>query len=152
MTILQTRVASLADLMTVATLFDAYRQFYAQPGDLGRATRFIQERLERQQSVILLAIGDEQQALGFCQMYPTFCSVEAVPIYTLSDLFVAPLARRTGAGRALLQAAEQQAVKNGMARLELTTARANHTAQSLHESMGWVKDEVFLAYQRRAAA
>jgi hypothetical protein len=26
-------------------------------------------------------------------MYPSFCSVEAAPIYTLYDLFVSPLAR-----------------------------------------------------------
>jgi ribosomal protein S18 acetylase RimI-like enzyme len=33
--------------------------------------------------------------------------------------------------------------------MDLTTARSNHAAQALYESLGWVRDEVFLAYARR---
>jgi len=144
-----TRIASLADLDAVAALFDAYRQFYEQPPDLALATRFIRERMQNDESVILLTTNEARQALGFCQLYPSFCSVEAAPIYTLYDLFVVPEARRTGAGRALLLAAERQAAAHGMARMDLTTARTNHAAQSVYESLGWVRDEVFLTYTRR---
>jgi len=144
-----TRVAGLAELDAIALLFDAYRQFYEQPADLLLATRFIHARMENTESVILIATNEAGQALGFCQLYPSFCSVEAAPIYTLYDLFVAPEARRSGAGRALLLAAERHATANGVARLDLTTARTNRAAQSVYESLGWVRDQVFLAYSKR---
>lgn len=152
MNTLRTRIATLADLDVVAPLFDAYRQFYEQAPDAAAARHFIRDRLQRDESVILLALNEAQQVLGFCQLYPLFCSIDAKPIYQLSDLFVAPEARRSGAGRALLLAAERHAKNTGRARLELTTARTNKTAQSLYESLGWQRDEVYFAYGRRVEA
>lgn len=141
------RQAQAADLEPVAELFDLYRQFYDQPADRALARQFIGERLARQESVVLLA-QSAGGLLGFCQLYPSFCSVEARPIYVLYDLFVQPAARRAGVGRLLLQAAEARALQDGKARLDLTTARKNTGAQALYASLGWVRDEVFLAYNR----
>ena len=95
---LDIRHASVADAARIAPLFDAYRQFYEQPADAAAALAFISARLERGESVILLASVDGAP-VGFCQMYPSFCSVIAAPIYVLYDLFVAPAARQSGAGR-----------------------------------------------------
>lgn len=142
------RAAEPQDLPQLATLFDAYRQFYEQASDLEHARAFLSERLERQQSQILLATDAAGQAIGFCQLYPSFCSVLAAPIYVLYDLFVTPTARRSGAGRALMQAAEQHALRQGMARMDLTTAKTNGRAQALYESLGWQRDEVFYAYNK----
>jgi ribosomal protein S18 acetylase RimI-like enzyme len=136
------------DAELIAPLFDAYRQFYEQPADAGAALAFITARLERGESVILLARRPDGSALGFCQLYPSFCSVLAAPIYVLYDLFVVPDARRLGEGRALLLAAEAHARATGHARMDLTTARNNLRAQALYESLGWVRDEVFLTYAR----
>ena len=149
MSIVHTRVAGLAELDTVALLFDTYRQFYRQAADLALATSFIRARMQNNESIILIATNEAGQALSFCQLYPSFCSVEAAPIFTLYDLFVAPAARRCGAGRALLLAAERHAAASGKVRLDLTTARNNRAAQSVYESLGWVRDEVFLSYSRR---
>mgnify|MGYP003339363950 FL=1 len=103
---LSIRVAVPADVPVVAELFDLYRQFYEQAPDASTARTFIADRMARGESVILLAEAtDTQAALGFCQLYPSFCSVEAQPIYVLYDLFVLPAARKMGAGRALLLAA-----------------------------------------------
>jgi ribosomal protein S18 acetylase RimI-like enzyme len=148
MSAIRIRIATLADFDVIAPLFDRYRQFYLQPPDLPLATRFIHERLLNEESVILLASNEAHGIIGFCQLYPSFCSVEATPIYTLYDLFVVPAARRSGAGKALLQAAERHAVENGKARMDLTTARTNRVAQSAYESLGWVRDDVFLAYSK----
>ena len=150
-TTLHTRTATLSDLDVLACLFDAYRQFYDQAADLDLARRFVGDRLQNQESVVLLALTPDQQVIGFCQLYPTFCSVEAKPIYALYDLFVQPQTRRTGAGRLLLIAAQKHAEKTGAARMDLTTAKTNLSAQSLYESCGWQRDEVFHAYSRRIA-
>ncbi|KQW00243.1 GNAT family N-acetyltransferase [Rhizobacter sp. Root1221] len=146
MSTVHTRLALLGDVGRVAPLFDAYRQFYAQPADLARATQFLHDRLSRRESLILLATLDDGAVAGFCQLYPTFCSIEAAPIYTLSDLFVSPSARRLGVGRVLLRAAERLAADRGVVRLELTTAHTNQTAQALYESLGWCRDEVYRTY------
>jgi ribosomal protein S18 acetylase RimI-like enzyme len=143
-----TRIATLADLDVIAPLFDAYRQFYAQAPDLALARDFICERLQNNESVVLLASNEAQTVVGFCQLYPTFCSVEAKPIYSLYDLFVSPEARRSGAGKVLLQAAEKFAAVSGRARMDLTTAKTNKPAQAAYESLGWVRDEVFYAYSK----
>ena len=148
MTSVHIRPATTADADTIAPLFDAYRQFYEQAPDLAGARAFIAERLEREESVILLALDGTQTAVGFCQLYPTFCSVEARPIYALYDLFVRPDSRRSGAGKALLLAAESLAAAHGKARMDLTTARTNLTAQAAYESLGWIRDEVFFAYSK----
>lgn len=94
---LDIRHASVADAARIAPLFDAYRQFYEQPADAAAALAFISARLERGESVILLASVDGAP-VGFCQMYPSFCSVIAAPIYVLYDLFVARRARAARAG------------------------------------------------------
>jgi ribosomal protein S18 acetylase RimI-like enzyme len=141
-----TRPATREDVDAVAPLFDAYRQFYKQAADLPRARRFIEDRLQRNESVLLVAESAPRKVIGFCQLYPLFCSVRAVPMYILYDLFVSPEARGSGAGRALMMAAEAHAARTGAARLELSTARTNLVAQSLYESLGWVRDEAFLVY------
>jgi len=148
-----TRHAEDHDLPALALLFDAYRQFYQQPADLALATRFLRERMARGESTVLVAHArdDATHLLGFCQLYPSFCSVAARPIEVLYDLFVSPAARRSGAGRALLLAAHARAARLGLHRLELTTARDNHAAQALYASLGWQRDDVFFAYNLAVA-
>ena len=103
------------------------------------------ERLERGESIVFLA-EREGKAVGFTQLYPTFCSVSAAPIFVLYDLFVAQEARRDGVARVLMQAATDYAARAGAVRLELATAKTNHAAQALYRSLGWTRDDVFDHY------
>jgi len=148
MTSAHIRTATLADLAPVAQLFDAYRQFYQYPPDLTLASAFMAQRMQNGESVVLLACDATGAALGFCQLYPTFCSLEAKPIYALYDLYVAPEARGAGVGNQLLLAAEQTAREHGMCRLDLTTAKTNTPAQAAYEALGWVRDELYFAYSK----
>jgi ribosomal protein S18 acetylase RimI-like enzyme len=143
-----TRPAEERDLPAVAVLFDAYRQFYEMPPDLPLARRYLGERFERGESVILVAEGSGGELIGFTQLYPAFCSVLADRTYVLYDLFVTPAARGTGAGRALMEAAEAYARAHGAARLQLQTAITNVVGQSLYESCGWKRDELFYVYEK----
>jgi GNAT superfamily N-acetyltransferase len=138
--------ATLADLDLVVPLFEAYRQFYRKPSDSERARRFLSDRLERRDSVILLAVA-EGRPIGFTQLYPSFSSASMAPIFILNDLFVAPEARRSGAGSALLKAAADYARHSGAIRMTLSTEVTNTTAQALYERMGWERDTVFYVYQ-----
>ncbi len=142
------RLASIDDLPTVAELFDHYRQFYEQAPDIQLAKNYIAERLNNNESVILVAENSDKNLIGFCQIYPSFCSVAAAKIGVLYDLFVKPNSRKTGAGRTLMLAAHDYAANNGMARLDLTTAKDNLKAQALYESLGWARDDIFYTYSK----
>src|SRR5437868_4578700 len=129
----------------IAPLFDSYRRFYGQTTDLEGARQFLFERLQRGESVIFAVVEDEN-ALGFTQLYPSFSSVSMRPIWILNDLFVDEKAPRRGIGARLLMAARDHAMQTGAVRLALSTAVENVTAQALYEQQGWQKDTDFLHY------
>ncbi len=139
------RQATVADLDTLVPLFDAYRQFYEQPSDPIGARSFLAGRFEHQQCILLLAY-DGNKAVGFVQLFPSFSSLRLARTFILNDLFVSPDARRTGAGRALLDAACEYGRNVGAARLSLSTTVTNTNAQSLYEGAGWTRDTEFYAY------
>lgn len=130
------RRATVDDVDAIAPLFDHYRMFYQQPSDPALARRFIDERLQRNESVIFLAeVGGK--TVGFTQLFPSFSSVRAGRAFVLNDLYVDIAARRLGVARALLQAAADFARADGAIRLELETDHDNRSAQALYRHMGW---------------
>ena len=134
------RRATPDDLDSVAPLFDAYRRFYKQAGDLARAREFLHERLSRNESAILIAELDGRAA-GFTQLYPMFSSVRTARLWVLNDLYVDEGARRHGVARALLDAAAAFAREQGAAGLMLETSRDNAPARALYRAAGWSEDE-----------
>lgn len=143
---LTVREATLEDLHAVGILFDGYRQFYDLPGNVQAATDYIADRLKRHDSVVLVAADDQHGLVGFCQLYPSWCSLAGAPIYVLYDLYVDPATRGTGAGKTLMAAALERARRDGRVRMELQTARSNEVARALYESLGWQRDDTFLTY------
>jgi len=139
--------AELDDLDALAPLFDAYRGFYGQASDLAGARTFLADRFKRGESAIFLAVVDGA-IVGFTQLYPTFSSVSMKRLWVLNDLFVTPEARKSGAGRALLERAERWAAETGAKGLTLSTQLTNLPAQRLYEACGWTKDDEFLHYHR----
>lgn len=153
--------AGLDDAIRLAPLFDAYRQFYAQPPDLLGAEQFLTQRLQRRESVIFLADVTERSTVsagatggtsprtlaGFTQLYPSFSSISMTPMYVLNDLYVVPESRRQGIGKALLDRSRIFAAATGAASLVLQTAITNHTAQTLYESLGWLRDDLYYTYE-----
>lgn len=138
--------ATQADIEQAAHLFDLYRQFYEQQADLDLARNYISARMDTDSSVIFLAKDAEGKALGFTQLYPTLCSVEAKPIWVLYDLFVDSSARNLGIGKALMNRALIMAKKSGASRIDLETAIDNTSAQALYESLGYQRDTEFYKY------
>ncbi len=138
------RPAEPGDLAQLAGMFDGYRQFYGAAPDLALAHDFMRQRMALGDAVILLAERPSARLSGFCQLYPSYCSVEAAPIYVLYDLYVSPDARRAGVGRALLRAAAERGRADGKRRMDLMTARSNLAAQALYASEGWTSEDTFL--------
>ncbi len=139
--------ATKAHVPEAGRLFDLYRQFYQCDPDLKLATDFIDARVINDESIIFLAVSRAGNGVGFVQMYPSFCSVEAVKIQILYDLYVDLGFRKQGLGRRLMEQATQYARESGASRLDLLTAKDNFSGQALYESLGYVKtNQDFFAY------
>ncbi|GAB3099110.1 GNAT family N-acetyltransferase [Lysobacter terrae] len=134
------RRATLDDLDAIAPLFDAYRRFYQQPGDLQRARDFLHERLSRGESTVLIA-ELEGRVAGFTQLYPMFSSVRTARLWVLNDLYVDEGARRHGVARTLLDGAAAFVRAQGAAGLMLETSRDNAPARALYRAAGWHEEE-----------
>ncbi|TGM10160.1 GNAT family N-acetyltransferase [Leptospira barantonii] len=139
------REAVIQDLPEVAKLFDEYRQFYKKDSDLASATKFIEERILKKESIIYLCL-DGDAYCGFTQLYPSFTSLSMKRTWILNDLFVRPKHRKKGCARALIDQAASLARETNAKYLDLSTAFDNHQAQKLYESIGFVKDTEFFHY------
>ncbi|WP_346429389.1 GNAT family N-acetyltransferase [Shewanella corallii] len=100
------------------------------------AREFIAARLNNNESVIFLALENDS-ALGFTQLYPSFCSVEACKIMILYDLYVAESARKSGVATGLMNAARVYAEGAGARRMDLSTQNTNLPGQHLYEKQGY---------------
>lgn len=108
---------------------------------------FLKERVDKEQSVIYYAaMKGTDQPIGFVQLYPSFSSISLQSLWILNDLYVIEEARRSGAGKALLQEAEQMARRTGAKGLTLSTSALNSAAQKLYESEGYKQDTEFWHY------
>lgn len=136
----------LEEAEKVAVLFNAYRVFYEQKSDLALAQTFITERLKNDESVIFVAEDTHGEFVGFTQLYPNFSSVSAKRTWVLNDLYVAPEARRLGAGKALMNIAKEYAIATHAKGIALETAKDNVNAQALYESLGYKRGEGFYSY------
>ncbi len=138
--------ATIEHAEQVAVLFDRYRQFYHCEADAELAQRYIRARLDNNESTIFLAM-ENGDAKGFTQLYPSFCSVDAVKIYILYDLYVNEDVRSNGLGAQLMNRARAHAEQNGAARIDLLTQNTNKAGQHLYEKLGYVRTlEDFYAY------
>ena len=143
---LRIRRATLDDAAVVASLFDQYRVFYQQSSDLDVAARFIAERLQQGSSVIFVAFDEQDRAVGFTQLFPTFSSIAAKPCWTLADLYVTPKARGISAAKLLMNTAKVFAIDSGAHSIALETAVDNIPAQTLYESLGYQREQEYYTY------
>ncbi|MFF2447566.1 GNAT family N-acetyltransferase [Neobacillus sp. NPDC058068] len=138
--------AMIEDLEGVSNLFNLYRVFYQQTSDLEGAKAYIKERLESKDSVILV-VKNNQEYLGFTQLYPTFSSISMKRAWILNDLYVDAEARKQGIGEMLLQKAKEYAIETGAKSINLSTAPDNYSAQRLYEKNGYIRDSQYYQYE-----
>jgi GNAT superfamily N-acetyltransferase len=137
--------ATIEQLNDVAFLFNQYRVFYRQPADLDSARKFIQERLQQKDAVILLAMENDHP-VGYTQLFPSWSSVSMQRVWILNDLFVLAEKRNQGIAKALMNKATDHAKSTNAVRLILATEATNTTGQHLYESMGYRQFDDFYHY------
>ncbi len=131
--------ATNTHLNMLASLFNGYRIFYKQESNLNAAKNFLSERVTKEDSIILIALSENNEPMGFTQLYPIFSSVSMQRTYILNDLFVDANFRKKGIGEALLKKAKTVAIANNSKGITLETETTN-SAQKLYERLDWKKD------------
>lgn len=139
--------ATLEHLDLLTPLFVRYREFYGELPFPDSSRKFLETRLKRQESVIYVALADDDdKLLGFCQLYPSFSSLSLKRVWILNDIYVAEDARRQLVADRLLQTAKKMAKQTQAVRMRVATSRDNEVAQKVYESIGFVEDEQFKNY------
>ena len=77
------------------------------------------------------------EAVGVCVGFLGFSTFQALPLLNVHDLAVLPEKRGRGIGRALLAAAEADALGEGCCKLTLEVQDDNAPARGLYESFGF---------------
>ena len=101
--------------------------------------------------VTLMAFDSEQQPVGFAEVgtraYAEGC--ESSPVAFLEGWYVIPEARWTGAGRALVAAAEDWARLRGFQELGSDTELRNEAAINAHKALGFEETERIVCFLKR---
>ncbi len=131
--------AQSSHLNEVAQLFDAYRVFYRKDTDLPAAKKFIQERIEQQDSVIYVA-EEDGKLLGFTQLYPLFSSTRMQRSWLLNDLYVAQDQRGRGISKLLIEQSKALARATNAAGVSLETEKSNTVGNQLYPATDFELD------------
>ena len=134
------------DLNSVSALFNSYRVFYKKESDINLAKAFIEERFQKEQSVIFVAQMSDSTIGGFAQLYPVFSSVSARRAWIFNDLYVSEQCRNQGVGGQLIDSSLDFCRENDAAYLTLETGTDNFQAKRLYEKRGFLKGTGYDVY------
>ena len=130
------RKATVKDLNQVAILFDKYRVFYRKESNIEEAKVFLKERIENNDSEIFVA-ENENQLIGFVQLYPLFSSTRLKKLWLLNDLFVNPNQRGKSIAIGLIEKAKQLVQETNAYGMFLETEKSNLIGNNLYPKTGF---------------
>jgi ribosomal protein S18 acetylase RimI-like enzyme len=146
------RRATTEDAGTVAVLMHDFNTEFDEPIDAPEVLeRRYREQLDSGDVTVLL--GGEGPD-GFAQLRYRGQIYSDAPAAYLEELYVAAPKRGEGLGRALLEAAMEEARERGADHIDLGTAESDTAARGLYESAGFTNREgkpdgpVMLYYER----
>jgi ribosomal protein S18 acetylase RimI-like enzyme len=133
------RLAGVADAAEVAALLDRFQAEFDEftPGAEALEPR-VREHIEGDLSVFLLAAPRDA---GVAQLRFREYLLTGEPMCYLEELYVVPGRRGEGHGRALMEAAMDEARRRGATTIELGTATNDTAARGLYESLGFTNLE-----------
>ena len=138
---LSIRQAVEADIGSLAEIVGRYRCFQGVTLQNTQDIRsFLRERIEKSESVILIAIDNpSDDIVGFAQLYPTFSTVSLQRQWLLNDLYVDAGKRNAGIGSLLMEAVKTNF--RGKAKgFILVAEKTNTSAKRFYDKHGWQTD------------
>ncbi len=135
------RKATIKDLNLVVELFDQYRVFYEKESDKQKAEEFLSERLKLNDSEIIVAETNDNNLVGFVQLYPLFSSTRMQRLWLLNDLFVIKEYRGKEISKQLIETVKKFCIQTNACGLILETAKMNVIGNNLYPRVGFSLDE-----------
>ena len=133
------RRATAADAAELARLFTDFNDEFDEPTpEVEVAARRIAEHIEQGHSTFLLA-GEGPDGFAMLRYRPSL--YEKGTEAHLQELYVVPALRGKGLGRALLEAALEEARSAGAGYIDLGTSEDDKAAMALYESAGFTNRE-----------
>jgi len=136
------RPPTAEDFSEWQTLWQAYLVFYQTKLPTETTTILWQRILDPQhrfQCLLAVESPDQSQApgriAGLVHFFPHEDTWEVHPVCYLQDLFVSPDLRRTGYGRALIEAVVVEAKNRGWTSVYWLTKHDNVTARKLYDAL-----------------
>ncbi|MFD6610586.1 GNAT family N-acetyltransferase [Micromonospora chalcea] len=120
----------------VAALFDDYRAHYGQPSTPELTRSWLHDQIAQHRISVAAAIRADQ-VRGFITVTITPASLMLGTAWSIRDLYVAPLHRRSGIANALLQHVIRDARAAGAHRVSLQTETDNIPALTLYTDIGF---------------
>jgi GNAT superfamily N-acetyltransferase len=118
-------------------LWDGYNAFYGREGETALPDEITQTTWQRffdaDEPVFAWVAEIDGQVVGLVHYLFHRSTTRVEPVCYLQDLFTAPAARGSGAGRALIEAVYRQAGAAGATRVYWHTRESNATARRLYD-------------------
>jgi GNAT superfamily N-acetyltransferase len=131
------RAAVPADVPTILELIRELAVYEREPDAVEATEAMIRDALFGAAPVASCHVAELDGAVaGFALWYVTFSTWKGVAGLWLEDLFVRPVARGHGLGKALLQELARVCVERGYARFEWWVLDWNVDAQGFYRSLG----------------
>lgn len=143
----RTRTLQAEDRQRWDELWGQYLAFYEQnlpPSTTELAWRRL---MERRELFGFAALDHDERMVGFVHYHFHLSTWSAAGCCYLEDLFVDPLGRGRGTGRALIEAVYRAADERGVSRVYWHTENTNARAQILYNQIGYLTP--FLQFRRR---
>jgi ribosomal protein S18 acetylase RimI-like enzyme len=148
------RRATPGDADAVARLLHDFQQEFDEPSPGVDALTERYEELIRNRDMMVLLAGDGPDGFAQIRYRPWVYSAGPYAHSYLEEIYVVPVLRGRGIGRALLEAAMNAARGEGATHMELGTSETDTAARGLYESTGFTNREgkpdgpVMLFYER----
>ncbi|WP_439257496.1 GNAT family N-acetyltransferase [Lonepinella sp. BR2271] len=95
------------NLAVLLPLFEEYRLSHGMAENPERTHTFLNNRIRFSESLFFLAFDDQQQAVGFIQLYPRISSLRLQRYWQLTDIFVQNTPKKTEIYTALIEKAKE---------------------------------------------
>jgi ribosomal protein S18 acetylase RimI-like enzyme len=133
------RAPVAADVERVAALFSEMQSYYRRPVTMDQAREAARLACRTPRATfdprVLIAVA-HGSVVGSIVLNVTFPAYELTKALYIRDLFVSSAARRSGVGRALVNAAARLTYSQGYSALDWTTDEGNAAARRMYESCG----------------
>lgn len=146
------RPAVRADVPTILAMVRALAEFEREPDAVEATVADLERHGFGAEPVFRCLMAElEAKAVGFALYFPTFSTWTGRPGLYIEDLWVDPAARKSGAGRALVEAIAAECVAMGGARVDLAVLDWN-PARGFYSRIGFHQKTEWLGYRLDGAA